>query len=143
MKTMKSSINPLSLAVLSTLLHGTQSMGQQERTLKEKIAYKKFGNQYLKKAIESFAVDPSKDRAVQELKHVLQNFPDPSRYHHPYRYAMPPQNKQAYTEKRMEALRRLTNAKMHRASKKLKTNLKQSKRSKMQKRYNSHFGTKR
>jgi hypothetical protein len=56
---------------------------------------------------------------------------------------MPPQNKQVYTAKRQEAMRRLANSKMIRASQKLKTNLQPSKRSKMQKRVNSLFGTKR
>ena len=52
---------------------------------------------------------------------------------HPYHFGMPLENKQAYTAKR-ETLRRLSQAKMHRASHKLKGNLHPSKRSKMEKR---------
>jgi hypothetical protein len=56
---------------------------------------------------------------------------------------MPLENKQAYTAKRAETLRRLSNAKMLRASHKLKTDLKPSKRSKLEQRMSRGFGTKR
>ena len=133
----------LSLTALSALLRGSKSMGQQEKTLKQKRAYSQYGKKYLEKAYKSFNVDPTAPRAVQSLKRSLHNFPDVARHHHPYHYGMPPQNKQVYTAKRQEAMRRLANSKMIRASQKLKTNLQPSKRSKMQKRVNSQFGTRK
>jgi len=133
----------LSLTALSSLLGKTKSMGQQEKTLRQKRAYSQYGKKYLEKAYKSFNVDPTAHRAVQSLKRSLHDFPDVVRHHHPYHYGMPPQNKQVYTAKRMEAMKRLANAKMLRASQKLKTNLQPSKRSKLEKRIGSHCGTKR
>jgi hypothetical protein len=53
---------------------------------------------------------------------------------------MPLENKQVYTAKRQETLKKLANAKMLRASQKLKTNLNQSKRSRLEQRMSRHFG---
>jgi hypothetical protein len=100
-------------------------------------------NNYLSKVYKNFNVDPHSKRAVQTLKKALKTHPDIKGMKHPYHFGMPLENKQAYTAKREETLRRLSTAKMIRASQKLKTNLKPSKRSRLQNRMNRHFGSKR
>ena len=133
----------LSLTALSALLKPAGSMSQQTKTLRQKRAYSQHGKKYLERAYKSWNVDPTAHRSVQALKKSLTNYPSTNRHHHPYHYGMPLQNKHAYTVKRQEALKRLGNAKMIRASQKLKSKLNATKRSKLEKRMSTHFGSKR
>jgi hypothetical protein len=98
------------------------------------------GNDYLSKAYSNFNVNVTSKRAVQSLKKALKTHPDIKGMKHPYHFGMPLENKQMYTAKRQETLRRLANAKMLRASQKLKTNLNPSKRSRLKERMSRHFG---
>ena len=59
---------------------------------------------------------------------------------HPYHFGMPLENKHTYTAKRQNALKKLANAKMLRASQKLKSNLNPSKRARLEQRMSRHFG---
>ena len=77
---------------------------------------------------------------IGQLEKWLKNHPDIKRMNHPYHFGMPLENKQIYTVKRQETLKKLANAKMLRASQKLKTNLNPSKRSRLEQRMSRHFG---
>jgi hypothetical protein len=126
----------LSLTALSALLKKSNTLDPKVHFIKKKIKTqgqrKRYeNNNYLKKAFSAWNVDPTSHRAVQSLKKSLKNYPHITRMEHPYQYGMPLENKQVYTAKRAETLRRLSQAKMHRASQKLKGNLHPSKRSKL------------
>ena len=107
---------------------------------KSKQSRKYSTNNYLSKAFTNFNIDPASKRAAQSLKKSLKNHPDIKRMNHPYHFGMPLENKQVYTAKREQTLRKLANAKMLRASQKLKTNLNPSKRARLEKRMSRHFG---
>ncbi len=107
---------------------------------KSKQSARYSSNDYLSKAYANFNVNVTSKHAVQTLKKSLKNHPDIKRMNHPYHFGMPLENKQLYTAKRQETLKKLANAKMLRASQKLKTNLNPSKRSRLEKRMSRHFG---
>jgi hypothetical protein len=135
------------LAALATL-HSGKSLNSTAfhtyKKLKKSKQSRRYSNSnYLTKVYQNFNVNPHSKRAVQSLKKALKNHPDIKGMKHPYHFGMPLENKQAYTAKRAETLRRLSNAKMLRASHKLKTDLKPSKRSKLEQRMSRGFGTKR
>ena len=109
------------------------------KKLKRSNQSKRYGN-YLSKVNMNFNINPASKRAVQTLKKSLKNHPDIKRMNHPYHFGMPLENKQLYTAKRQETLKKLANAKMLRASQKLKTNLNPSKRSRLEQRMSRHFG---
>lgn len=110
------------------------------KKLKKSKQSKRYSNNYLSKAYANFNVNVTSKRAVQSLKKSLKHYPDIKRMNHPYHFGMPLENKQTYTAKREQTLKKLANAKMLRASQKLKTNLNPSKRSKLQERMGRHFG---
>lgn len=103
------------------------------KKLKKSKQSKRYGN-YLSKVNMNFNINPSSKHAVQTLKKSLKNHPDIKQMTHPYHFGMPLENKQVYTAKRQETLKKLANAKMLRASQKLKTNLNPSKRARLEKR---------
>ncbi len=109
------------------------------KKLKKSKQSKRYGN-YLSKVNMNFNINPASKRAVQTFKKSLKNHPDIKRMNHPYHFGMPLENKQIYTAKRQETLKKLANAKMLRASQKLKTNLNPSKRSRLEQRMSRHFG---
>ena len=126
----------LSLTALSALIKQTGSVDPKRyhtyKKLKTQSQGQKYAaNDYLPRAYKSWNVDPTAHRSVQALKKGLKNHPDIKSMKHPYHFGMPLENKQAYTAKREETLRRLSQAKMHRASQKLKGNLQPSKRAKL------------
>ena len=137
----------LALAMLSTIPSGKSVNSTAFHTykkLKRSAQGRRYeSNNYLTKVYQNFNINPSSKRAVQSLKKALKSHPDIKRMNHPYHFGMPLENKQAYTAKREQTLRKLANAKMLRASQKLKTDLKPSKRSKLEKRMSTHFGSKR
>jgi hypothetical protein len=129
----------LSLTALSALLKKSGSVDHKTfHTYKKLKTYsqgKKYAeNKYLERAYKSWNVNPTAHRSVQALKKSLKNYPDIQKMNHPYHFGMPLENKQVYTAKRAETLRRLSQAKMHRASQKLKGSLHPSKRSKLENR---------
>jgi hypothetical protein len=133
----------LSLTVLSSLLTPTRTIDPKVfatyKRMKEQSQRRRYPNKYLDKAYSAWNADPMAHRSVQSLKSGLKNYPHVQRMNHPYHFGMPLENKQAYTAKREETLRRLSEAKMHRASQKLKTKLTPGKRSRLEKRMSRKF----
>jgi hypothetical protein len=136
----------LALAALATI-HSGKSLNSTAfhtyKKLKKSKQSRSYPSNYLTKVYQNFNVNPHSKRAVQTLKKALKNHSDIKRMNHPYHFGMPLENKQAYRAKREETLRRLSNAKMLRASHKLKTNLNPSKRSRLEQRMSRRFGSKR
>lgn len=125
---------PSGKSVNSTVFH------TYKKLKKSKQSKRYNGSNYLSKVNMNFNINPASKRAVQTLKKSLKNHPDIKRMNHPYHFGMPLENKQVYTSKRQETLKKLANAKMLRASQKLKTNLNPSKRSRLEQRMSRHFG---
>jgi tRNA A37 methylthiotransferase MiaB len=120
----------LSLGIISSLLGKVNSVVRRFKIKRTKSVPVNHTN-YLKKAYNSFKVDPTAHRSVQSLKKALKNHPSIHRPVHNHHKTMNYELKQQYTSKRLNALNKLSQAKMHRASQKLKGNLQPSKRAKL------------
>ena len=131
----------LSLTALSSMLTPSKPLDpkvfatyKRMKKIKQTVPHN-----YLNKAYSAWNVDPTQHRSVQSLKQSLKHYPHVTRMNHPYHFGMPLENKLIPQE---ETLRRLSQAKMHRASQKLKTNLTPAKRSRLEKRMTRKFGSK-
>ena len=98
--------------------------------LKKSKQSARYSGNDLSRAYANFNVNVTSKRAVQTLKKSLKNHPDVKRMNRPYHFGMPLENK-VYTAKRQETLKKLANAKMLRASQKIKTKLNSSKRTRI------------
>lgn len=136
----KSLLNPMILAAtLSSIMRSaTANHFTRQATVefsKKKRQHKEYVNaptSYLEESIKNMNSALNTNKPVQSGKIILEKHPDIRSKSHPFHYGMPSKDKEVYTAKREELLRKMSLAKEKRVSNKLsRKNLDPSKLSKL------------